>query len=78
MKIDDLMTAVGALVGVVVWLVRLEGRIGHVEKLNENTDKKVDAVLVKHEALDSKIVQKLSELSESLARIEGRLGLERE
>lgn len=55
-------------IGFIVWLVRLEG-------MASQTRREVDALRVKHEALDSKIVEQLGEVRESLARIEGRMGI---
>lgn len=66
--------------GVVVWLVRLEGRINqgdrdHIahEKLIASQEKRIDTISGKQEALEIKVVQQLSEVKESLARIEGQL-----
>lgn len=52
--------ASGAVLAI-VWLVRLEGRINHVEKIQEI-----------HTALFSEVIK----VKESLARIEGRLGID--
>lgn len=59
---------VGALIGLIVWLVRLEGKA-------TNSEKQLDALQIKHESLDSKVVEQLSDVRESLARIEGALGV---
>jgi hypothetical protein len=64
-----------AVLAFVVWLVRLEGKIGHVERLAEEAQKDVDNLRIKHESLDSKIVEQLGEVRESLARLEGALGV---
>lgn len=58
----------GALIGLVVWLVRLEGKALQSEK-------QLDALQIKHESLDSKVVEQLSDVRESLARIEGALSI---
>lgn len=64
-----------AVLAFVVWLVRLEGKINHVERLALEAQKDVDNLRVKHESLDSKIVEQLGEVRESLARLEGALGV---
>lgn len=66
-----------SILGLVVWLVRLEGRIGQVAHDNTETQKDIDNLRVRHESLDSKIVQQLSEVRESLARLEGALGIKK-
>ncbi len=72
---DSLFQAVLAGVGFIVWLVRLEGKIHAAEKASHETQKDVDDLRARHEALDSKIVEQLSEIRESLARLEGSLGI---
>lgn len=65
-----------AVLGVVIWLVRLEGKVKSNEDANDRTQKDVDTLRVKHESLDSKIVEELGRIRESLARLEGRLSSE--
>jgi uncharacterized lipoprotein YmbA len=60
-----------AVLGAVIWFVRLEGRVKYNEMFNKETQKDVDVLRNKYEALDSKILEKLAEISERLARIEG-------
>ena len=67
----DPFHVVGAIIAFIVWLVRLEGKVNHGSKMNEATQKDVDDLRLRHETLDSKIVEKLAEISERLARIEG-------
>jgi len=74
---DHLLQIGFAVVGFTVWLVRLEGKIHAGEKANHETQKDVDDLRARHEALDSKIVEQLSEIRESLARLEGSLGVTR-
>ena len=69
-----LILAVGALT---VWLVRLEGKHSSNEKAIERIQKQADALEIKHEQLDSKLVQQLAAVREALARIEGKLGIEK-
>jgi hypothetical protein len=59
--------------GVVVWLVRLEGRIKQCERDIQHVDKSVDILTARHEDLDSRVLRELMEVKQALARIEGRL-----
>lgn len=62
-----------ATIGVVVWLVRLEGKVKQNTERNAETQKDVDTLRVRHESLDSKIVDQLSQVREDLAEIKGYL-----
>ena len=64
-QIDWLAGAL-ACIAFIVWLVRLEGQVGFLKK-------QVDELIIKHNALDSQLVQKLSRLETAIARIEGYL-----
>lgn len=77
MAIKDYFEILLAVLGFVVWLVRLEGKTNHVERLALEAQKDVDNLRVKHESLDSKIVEQLGEVRESLARLEGALGVKK-
>lgn len=68
-------TIIAAIVGLIVWLVRLEGKNSSNEKAIERVEKQVDSLEIKHEQLDSKLVQQLAAVREALARIEGALGI---
>lgn len=67
----DWLTGLLACIGFVVWLVRLEGQVGFLKK-------QVDELTIKHDALDSQLVQKLSRLETAIARIEGYLKANKE
>ena len=58
-------------IAAIVWLVRLEGKTEAVAKANTETQKDVDELRIRHEVLDVKIVEQLSKVRESLARLEG-------
>lgn len=74
----ELIWTVGvAGVGLVVWLVRLEGKVLANERANVETQKDVDALRIEHNSLNHQTVKQLSEIRESLARIEGRLSVEK-
>ena len=67
-----------AAVAAIVWLVRLEGKIAQNKQLVDAAQKDVDELRTRHESLDSKIVEQLSQVRESLARLEGALGINKE
>lgn len=58
-------------IGFIVWLVRLEGKLSAVEEANNRTQKDVDELRIKHDALDSDLVKQLTEIKITLAKIEG-------
>ncbi len=62
-----------AIVAVIVWLIRLEGRVSYVDRLLIEAQKDVDVLRTKLELLDSKIVIELSEVKIILARLEERI-----
>ena len=65
----DLVALIGSIVGVVVWLIRLEGKVNMAEKSNNETQKDVD-----HLRTDFRnVFETLAAIREGLARIEGRL-----
>jgi hypothetical protein len=61
------------VIGIIIWAIRQEGKIGHLEDKLNGTQRDVDDLRTRHESLDSKIVQELASLKESVARIEGYL-----
>lgn len=67
----------GAISGL-VWLIRLEGKLRHVERLTEEAQKDVDAARARLEVVDSKMAAELARVRESLARIEGHMGIRSE
>lgn len=75
LALSEAWPLVVAAVGVIVWLVRLEGRVNQGDKDHEATEKRMDILTTKHDHLDSKVVKELSNVRESLARIEGALGV---
>ncbi len=62
-----------AAIGYIVWLVRLEGRINAIDIANNRTQKDVDDLRIRHEALDSGLVKQLTEIKVTLAEIRGTL-----
>lgn len=77
MAISEWIEVISVGVLALIWLVRLEGRISAVDKANIETQKDVDELRTKHEALDSKIIEQLAQIRESLARLEGKLGVDK-
>lgn len=71
----ELLTVVGALSIALIWLIRLEGKVAFTEKMQAEQSGEVKELRTKHEQLDSKIVEKLSNVEKSLAKIEGRLSI---
>jgi hypothetical protein len=62
-----------ALIALIVWSIRLEGKVGAVEKIQEMQDKELTALDERLRTFDSKILSKLSEIAERLSFIEGSL-----
>jgi hypothetical protein len=68
----ELTTVLGGLLFAIVWFVRLEAQVmAQKDKTKEMSDK-IAKVEEKHDALDNRIVEKLSYIERSLARLEGR------
>jgi len=73
MDIQSLIYIVSSLIGIVIWFVRLEGLSKFNNRMIDELRQEITELRTKHEALDSKIVEKLSVIEKSLAKIEGRL-----
>lgn len=65
---------------IAIWGLRLEGKVNQVEKDHESnremiklTNQRIDQSDAKREALESKVLEQLSDVKASLARIEGQL-----
>lgn len=78
-SVEALISSIIALISVIVWLIRLEGRVNNLDStlvdFKSRTDSSIQEAKVRHESLDSKIVQKLSDIEKSLARIQGQLSV---
>lgn len=59
---------------VVVWFLRLEGRVAATEKQDELQTKLIEANSIKLATHETKIYDRLLVMETTLARIEGRLG----
>jgi len=75
LKLDaqTLVYIITSVIGVVIWFVRLEGLSKYNYRMIEELQREILELRTKHEALDSKIVEKLSVIEKTLAKIEGRL-----
>lgn len=73
LSIELILSLVTALVIVVVWLVRQEGKIAALEARVTAQENRQSVLQEKHENLDSRIMIELTRIRESLARMEGRL-----
>lgn len=70
--IDPLKAAL-AVIGTIIWLVRLEGRVNSNEKRCDAMDTAVKTVSEAHGTLQLQISNELGSIKESLARLEERL-----
>lgn len=61
--------------GLIVWAIRLEGKVLNLEKHQSETQKDVDAIRELQNIRESKVAEQLAQMRESLARIEGYLRL---
>jgi hypothetical protein len=68
----DISQLIGGLICAIVWFVRLEGKVLAEQEKNKELFSKIAKVEEKHDALDNRIVEKLSYIERSLARLEGR------
>ncbi len=66
----DVMATLSTLVGIIIWFVRLEGRIKAEETHTKILSELITEVKIKHDALDNKIFEELSQIRESLVRLE--------
>jgi hypothetical protein len=61
------------VIGGIVWLVRLEGKVDANEKANTRTQSAVDATNIEVQAINSKVLEKISQIQQAVAKIEGML-----
>ncbi len=70
LTLDQYLQLSLVVLGFIIWLIRLEGKVRYL-------DRDLSRLEVKHDALDSQIVRDLVRIRESLAHIEGKLGISR-
>ena len=84
--IDTLWPILLAFIAYIIWLIRMEGKqmflSTQVKELREDfkeyrdkTDAELDDVRIRITNIDSDLMRQISDVRESLARIEGALGL---
>lgn len=64
-------------VAFVAWLIRLEAKVLAAEKDNTKLETEVELLRSKHEALDSKVLEKIAQLREDIAEIKGLIAANR-
>ena len=67
----DPIQAVIVITSLVAWFARLEFK-------TSSNEKHIEKMIADHDNLESKLMEKLSIVEQSLARIEGRLQIEKE
>lgn len=67
------IAAIAPAVGALAWIFALKGRVVVLETENKTMRTEIDKVSAKHDALDSKIVERLSAIETAMARMEGYL-----
>lgn len=74
MSIAEAVQVGAVFVGVIFWFARLEWKSSRAKELAKEAMEETDSLRAKIETFDSKIVEKLTEVRESLARLEGAVG----
>lgn len=75
---DIVLGICGALIGGLIWGIRLEGLVKQCSRDLERAEKNHENLVNKHETLEHKIMEKVSAVCESLARIEEKLKSKKE
>jgi hypothetical protein len=65
------VVAVLATISFIVWLVRLEGKVKFAQTSADEANQNVKDLRTRVQLIDSELVEKISEIEKSLARIEG-------
>lgn len=76
--IQELIPLSTVIIGFIAWNIRHEARTLANEKAISEASRGLDKLDSKVEALDNRIVEKLSFIERSLAKIEGRLSIDHE
>lgn len=69
----DYFAEIGAVIAIIVWIIRLEGKVGQNEKVSDLHAKEIAALDNRLREFDSKLLSKLSEIAERLSFIEGAI-----
>lgn len=67
----DPFQAIVVITSLVAWFARLEFK-------TSSNEKQIDKIITNHDSLEQKVLEKLSVVEKTLARIEGRLQIEGE
>ena len=81
MNIEDVLKywpLILAILGLIIWLVRLEGLAKQNTKDLDRMQTQHESLSLRHESLDSKVVEQLAQVREALARIEGYIRANKE
>lgn len=76
LEIYRLWPVFASALGFVAWLIRLESKVMVLEKDITEKNQQIDRLDIKIGAIEGKIIEKLSMIEKSLAKIEGRLSVE--
>lgn len=76
--IHELIPFILACAGAISWFIRLEAKVLSTDKAQVDLEKTVDKLDTLLRELDNRIVEKLSFIERSLAKIEGRLSIDTE
>jgi hypothetical protein len=71
--VHDYFLEISMAIGLIVWSIRLEGKVKQVEKIADMHDEEIKALDIKLNTFDSKLLTKLSEIAERLSYIEGAI-----
>ena len=71
--LHNYIVEISMLVGLIVWSIRLEGKVSHIESINIKQDQEIELLDARLREFDSKILNKLSEIAERLSFIEGAI-----
>lgn len=72
MDIEKLIyTAAGSAVAFIVWLIRLEGKVKHIEKVQETDGERIAKAIDKMADTQSKMSETINEMRTTLAGVVG-------
>lgn len=71
--LHNYIAEISMVIGLIVWSIRLEGKVSHIESINIKQDQEIELLDARLRDFDSKILNKLSEIAERLSYIEGAI-----
>lgn len=71
--LHNYIAEISMVIGLIVWSIRLEGKVSHIESINTKQDQEIELLDARLRDFDSKILNKLSEIAERLSYIEGAI-----